>query len=296
MTRSSLAAVLITLAVTALTPATASTAVERQVLAPPMPHTQLAPGGARVKVHYTRVHNNPANNKSAKQMAAVIKQQIDLCVGLRRQAGAPANPPKVLPDFTLGFHRDTYVARNRQITYKRQHAFKVNEDCSMSESEHFDAVLSSSKGTCQVNITEKTAKGNCDSTGHANAVANPPMPKLTTAETKAMMDRALRDPKTAQYMRQVQGLMGKGAGPTDQKKAILGIECDVVRLAGVLESQQCIARPAASTAAGDGGASGLLLELKSTDKGDVDAVEAKLDADVGSAVFTPYLGFKILAE
>lgn len=296
MTRIPFTAIAIALAMAAFAePAAASTALEKKVLTYPMPHSALPSGGPRVKVHYTRIHLNPQGYKAVEELAKGLKQQIALCVGLRRQMKAPANPPSEMLDFALGLHRDTYLANNREITYERRAAFKMNDDCSITGTEHHEAILSSSKGSCRIDLTNKTAAGDCDRTGHADALANPPVPRIGSAEKKAMMERMARDPRTAQYAKQMQALQGKDAGDTGRKKTILGIECDVVTLSGVLASTQCYAHPPAGSAAGDAGAGGILLELKS-ENGNSEAVEAKLDADVSSAIFVPYAGFKIVAE
>ena len=279
-------------------PSFASTALEKKILTYPMPHTQLPIDGPRVKVHYTRIHSNPQGHKTVEAFAKLLKEQAALCAVGRRKRGLSANPPGAIPDYAAGFHKDSYWARNREITYERRHGFQLNEDCSITEDEHLEAVLTSSKGTCKVDFTNKTATGNCDSKGHANAAASLPVPRMSNAETNAMMDAMASGPKTSAYAKQIKALVGNGMGATGRKKTILGIECEIMTVAlGPMQGTQCIAYPPATSAAGDAGVAGLLLDLTNADFGSATAVEAKLDADVSSTLFAPYArGFKILAE
>ena len=96
----------------------------------------------------------------------------------------------------------------------------------------------------------------------------------------------------------IQRLLASIGGPTGERKTILGLECDVGYLATLGGGTVCFARGGSfvtARTAGNPGEPGILLEMETKYGNKIKAVNAKLDTEVNSSIFAPYLngGFTI---
>jgi len=264
--------------------ACAGTPMEDQVANAPMPHTQLGAGVA-LKVHYVRLAGKLDEQVQISQLVKGMKENLAYCVEGRRQLGLPARMPARLPQYSHPVHTDTYWAHNRMITYSRRYAMAVNEDCSITEGEILTAQLESSKGSCTINLTERTTEGECNPTVHAAA---PPVkgPK-SGVDLQSQMALLASDPRTAAAAAQLRQMAGHAAR-TGRKKSILGIECEVSSAPAALPGSSCRAI---------GGSfepfHGVILESDAQGMINGTAVDAKLDAQVNATIFAPHIGWAI---
>lgn len=277
-------------------PACASTSLEQSVINAPMPHRGQFSGGARVKVHFVRLHVDLVPADTVKKIA-LLPERVRICMEANRHLGLASNPPLDYPDLNAGANTDTYWARNRRIVYQRGYLARLNADCSLKEEESFTATLTSSRGSCQIDLIAKTAEGVCDADAHAGAPAAV-LPEAGRGSMQAALARMAADPRGAAAAASIMRLVGPSAGLTGQKKTILGIECDVINGPANSNITACAAhggsfQPAVST--GNNGEVGMTLENVKPDSVVARATEAQLDAQVGSAVFAPYLsgGYRI---
>lgn len=249
----------------------AATAMEEKIFKTPMPHTLLAEG-AQVKADFVRLENDLTASRIAPKMAQNPQAILNACIADRKKRGLPVNPPRIYPSFDLPGHSDTYLTANRKITYIRAYTFRVNmDDCSLMEDEAAHATLSSSIGSCDMNLIARTAKGACDMEAHRKA----PLWKRPTVDPDGMqakMAEMSADPRRAAAMAQVRKLLGTVPAAAGQKKNVLGIECQV---AGSPAGSSCSSK------------SGLVLESGAVGVAESKAVQAQLDASVNEAVFAP---------
>lgn len=254
-----------------------------------MPHTQLAQGGPSVKAHYVRLHTDASESNIPSTMADSFKQNMLVCVKAKQKIGVRTTPPAAFPQFATGVHKDTYVAANRQITYLRQYMAVVSEaDCSLKEIESHTATLSSARGSCKIDLTARTAQGQCDAALHASAPVQGAAPG--NAGMQEQMARMAADPRTAAAAAQLQRMMagaGPGAnavaGPSGVRRHVLGIECEVFN--GAAGSSVCRARGGSFQ-----NGAGVVLEDRIAGTSVSTAVQARLDAQVNAAVFAPHAG------
>ncbi|MBJ7311688.1 hypothetical protein ACFOLJ_01860 [Rugamonas sp. CCM 8940] len=259
--------------------AQAASEAEEAMRKAPMPHQIYQRGGVPVAVHRARLdgqQNSPGGEAAA---LAGLRQLVQQCVASHPGAGASLHPPTQWPEHVLALREDHYMAANRSITYFNSVAHAVRpDDCALLARPVSRAVLVSSKGSCQIDLLRKTARGVCDAGGHADAAGEP------RGAAAALSGAAA----------------GLGGVRTGQFKNVAGVRCEIWRQSA-FEATLCFADGGAfapARAAGNAGWAGLLLETDSQMGRKMSAVEAKLDSEVNSAVFTPYNGdgFSISAK
>lgn len=284
----------------AVSPASATTEAERKLFKSPMPHEQYTSKTNKIKAHRVHLQGYLEGNPANEVRLAELKEQVRRCVGEHQRDGRPARPPTAWPDYLLSSREDNYSSRNRSIHYSSSIAYGVNtEDCSLLESASARAELVSSKGVCYVNLTLRTAKGVCDPDGHADAAVPPNHAKVPNSEALKII---MSDPRMAAVAASMKQAMAAAHTRTQQTRLVFGIECDVWDQPGAPGGgTACFARNGsfnpARTALNPGEA-GMMLEYESKFGFKMKAVDAKLDAQIDPAVFTPYTqpGFIISAK
>lgn len=284
------------------TTAAAATAVEERIFSSPMPH-QTSGGQVQDAVHYVRLQGRRGAG-SAALMRKFIDVQLKNCTAINRAAGKPINLPKELPDFERHHIHDTYFGANRAIQYRRYYVASVNPaDCSLDEKEKLTAVLSSSKGTCRIDMVEKVARGACDGAAHADApVRRAPPTGGDPGRAGAGLDPQVAA-AVARFTQSVPGAVGAPAPVPgrDGPRRVAGTPCEQIATAG--GGMVCVAQtPTLSIrtnlgAMSDGRGVSRMILASTAVNGELteEAVQAKFDQQLGDAVFGPYLrgGFKI---
>lgn len=278
------------------TSAVAGTAMEEKVIRSPMPHTQLASGGAIIPVHYVRLLGGPDSARlmgMLRPLVSTIKAAVDVCVKRNRSIGAPAKPPRVFPQLTSGTNTDMYFTANREIIYLRNYAFQVKEDCSLREEESYTATLTSLSGSCHIDLISRTAEGQCDPALHAAAT----VPQRPTGNVSLKQQIALlkSNPQMAAAAAQLEQAAASGhlneVSNTRQTRRVLGIECEVLNTP--TGASVCAGRGGSFRSFGD-----FILEISGQGEVVGKAVQAQLDAKVNAAVFAPHRagGFRIISK
>jgi hypothetical protein len=270
--------------------APAATVLETSVVAAPMPHKAQFGGGAPTTVHFVRLHADLGPSQMMEKMARNLREGVKSCIETNRRRGVASNPPRSYPDLSSGTNTDTYWARNRSISYARGYLATINADCSLKEEESFNAILSSSRGTCRIDLVAKTAEGLCDAAAHASAPA--PAAPARIGGLQAALAKMAADPRSAAAAANIARLAGPGAGATGRTKKILGIECELVNAAGGADMTACIARGGSFQSPAEGG---MILENIAPGVQEAVATEAALDAQVGATIFAPHMagGFRV---
>ena len=272
--------------------ANARTAAEEKIFNAPMPHEIIANKGAPVKTHLVRLEGYLEGQPDNQTRLLQLKQDVQKCVAYHRESGVPIKPVEAWPDFLLSLRQDTYSSVNRSIRYSNGIAYGfINiDDCSLLEQPSSRAELVSSKGRCTMDLILKTARGVCDAHAHADAIVPPR--RLSETERSASLQKAAADPKTAEMAASIQHILASIGGPTGERKTILGLECDVGYQTATGGGTVCFARGGSfvtARTAGNPGEPGMLLEMESKYGYKMKAVTAKLDTEVNSSVFAPYL-------
>lgn len=274
----------------AAAPAHAGTAFERRVDAAPAPHLAVKPGPKAVTVHYAHLKDDYRDSPGIRSNLADLKQKVAFCMDANRRLGRPVRPPAEFPDQILRVNEFEYSAQNRRITYSVAYIARMADDCSLIEAEERNAVLSSVKGECDIDLVRKTARGVCDARAHADAVAPPRAPG------RAQMDKTMAalaaDPRMAEQMAVLRKLAGPpaAAGPT---RSIAGHACETVQGMGGIHG--CVSK--AGSFVPTVGVEGVTLQ-RTVGKESSTAVEARFDMKADPAIFAPYLngGYTITAE
>jgi len=278
--------------------ACATSPQEETVLKAPMPH-QTYGGGAAVKVHRARLQGYFEGKQGNAAALAELKQQVQQCTRDLAASGRQLHPPTTWPDFMQLHREDTYSAANRSIRYTSDLSYGVNYgDCSLLAPITAKAELVSSKGVCKIDLSAKKARGDCDLGGHADAAPEKRAPAQPPAE---LLKRMAANPAFAAALPQINKAMGY-VGVRGGQRTILGVRCNVwiqpVDDQGT-KATLCYAIGGnflPLRALDQDGFGGLLLESLTPQGFQLKAVEARLDTDVGNAVFTPYArGFAINA-
>jgi hypothetical protein len=265
--------------------APAKTAVERQVDAASAPHLALGRTARPVTVHYVHRKDDYANSPNLRTQRDILKHAVAVCVDGNRRLGRPVHPPAEFPEQVLRVNNFDYSAPNRNIVYSVSYGVQMADDCSLFEIERRDAVLSSTKGECRIDLVDKKAEGECDATGHADAAPFPRGP--TRAQYDATTAALAADPRFAERMKVVRQLTGvaPGAGVPAERLTIAGHVCEIVQAtpggAGACVSKEGRFIPAAGTEGV------VLMEIFGKEK--IKAVDVKFDMPVDPAIFTPYL-------
>lgn len=272
-------------------PATSSTAIERQYeaqAAVPIHKNLAGKSGPQVAVHY--VHSKGdyfAAGSVTKTMHPITERHLLGCGEAMKKMGWPSNPPAEFPDQYTHLDIYHYAAANRTIEYKREYGVGMAKDCSLIETVKLTAELHSAKGWCKIDLDRKTAQGECDATGHANAplIPLPPTDEQMEANIKAME----ADPRMRQSAAALRAFPKNKYGP---KRTIAGHECQTVTALGGMEG--CVSKQGGFVPTADGGVVTLASALAKTT---LTAVEVTFDMPVNGAIFTPYLqgGYKITA-
>ncbi|MBB5606653.1 MULTISPECIES: hypothetical protein [unclassified Janthinobacterium] len=283
-------------------PARAATQAEEERDKAPMPHETLAAPGshaAMVKVHLVSGRSylvgRPPNDDTTSLF--LLHVQVNNCVRDNNASGRPSTPPRAWPDHLNSNRSDTYSALNRSITYAYGLTYGVNAlDCSLLETPFHTARLSSSLGSCEIDLQEKTARGACDAAGHANARPPVRQPAMSAAQIAAIERAALGNPTMAALAAAIHSNPPYGTG---ERKTILGLECDVWKNPFDPEGTMCLSRGGSFTSSavnGDLKQSGMMLEGTTTAGVKMWATQVQLDTMVNGAIFAPYLagGFRII--
>ena len=280
--------------------ANARTAAEDKLFNAPMPHEALNNKGEQVKVHRSRLEGYLEGKPDNQTRLLELKQEVQKCVAHHRESGAPIKPIEAWPEFLLSMRDDTYSSANRSIRYSSgvAYGFMDINDCSLLEYPNSRAELVSSKGRCTMDLILKTARGVCDANAHSDAVVPPRLPSET--ELNARMKKMAVDPSTAAMVASAQRLLALTGTRTGEKKTILSLECDIWDQSGILEEATvCLVQGGsfiASPVTGKRGTFNLMLEMRSKYGIKMKAVDAKLDTEVNSGVFAPYLGGGFIIE
>lgn len=275
-------------------PAGATTPQEEQLFKHPSPHQ--AQGGAMVKVHRARLEGYSELGDGNAAALTELKQQVQQCLARQPQA----RPPLAWPDYRAASRSDEYVAANRRITYTSSVGYVVHpQDCSLISEIVSTAVLTSNKGNCSIDLNHKTASGNCDRSGHADA----PLPPPPGPGKEELLRQMERNPAMAAMVAQMKQMREYDLQRTGEQRTLLGARCDVWRqkVAGTRDiSTFCYATGGSLVPYGarEGRLGGLLIDSATTRGWQLRAVDVKLDTQVGNAVFTPYLasGYSIDKE
>lgn len=279
-----------------LSPATASTPGEDAVRQMPMAHEALAARDASVKVHLVSARGYLDGKPGDAAGLTRLHAEVLACVQRNSERGIASKPPQAWPEHVISMRLDTYAAINRSIVYAAGLSYAVDpRDCSLMEARTSTASLSSSLGTCDVDLLAKTAHGHCDATGHARAAPPRHQPAMTAAQRAAIVRQAASSPAMAAFAAAMQAHPQAGTG---ERKTILGLECEIRPNPLDPEGKNCLARGgsfASLDAVGEAGMSGMTLEMSSPNGIQLRATQARLDTLVPNAVFAPYLdgGFRI---
>lgn len=259
----------------------ATTPQEQTVLKGPMPH-QAYSGGAVVPVHRARLEGYFEGKDGNAAQLARLKQEVQQCMQSLADSGRTLHPPTAWPEYVMLHREETYTAVNRSIRYTTELTYGVSkQDCSLLAPIVSKAVLASSKGVCKIDISNKTARGDCDSSGHADAA---PERRAAAQPSAEVRQRMAANPVLAALL----------PPASSGQRSILGVRCNVfqqtVNPQGDV-STLCYAVGGAFLplrAVDKNGFGGLLLESTTPHAYQLKAVEARLDTEVGNAVFTPY--------
>lgn len=278
--------------------AIATTQGEIALASAPLPHEKLGAGREPVRVHWVRQEGYFDGAQGHAAMLNELKAGVQECIRAAQLAGRETRPPQVWPDYVQSTQSDTYDAANRTITYATTLLYTYDHaNCSLIENRRVMAKLASTKGVCDIDFSNRTARGVCDARAHADAPTvtqvglQQPAPGYRIAAPNAQTQAALIAMEKAM----------KQFGPirTGEHKTIAGIDCDVVRNVLGTDGTACIARGGSFVgwhAGAESVGSGIALELTGVGGLNAHAVKAQLDASVNAAVFAPYLvdGFLVL--
>jgi hypothetical protein len=277
-------------------PVKATTEAELARANKPMPHQAVGGDGSTVKVHFTRLDSYLDGRLGNASGLAQLKAQTQQCVREHRETGRPIKPPRAWPDYLLSHRTDLYTSANRTITYQSGLAYALLElDCSLHETAEETAELSSTMGTCIIDLRKKTATGVCDARAHATARARVRVPASSVAE----VDEALRKSPDNPGLAALAAVMRQHpVSVKRERKLILGLECEVWDNPFTSQGKDCLSLGGSFTAShlnGEHHQSNMTLETTSVGGIQAHAVQARLDVMVNSAVFAPYLnaGFTI---
>lgn len=271
--------------------AAASTEQERAFTNAPPPHELYGRGGVMVKVHCARMDGYSGTVKSNSELAAGLKKQVSECVKHGRNAAL--KPATEFPTYFHGDRTDEYVAANRRIKYFMAVGYGVNiNTCGLLTVPIATAELISSKGTCTIDLVKKFAKGQCDANGFADA----PIPPRPNRSPDALIERLAANPATAATAAQMKAMAEFVEKNTGEQRIVVGVRCNVWRHKvrdSNAEASACYAIGGsfvAPTSDPDGGPGGLVIESDWPNTSHHEAIDAKMDTEVSSSVFTPYTG------
>lgn len=277
--------------------AIATTQGEIALASSPLPHEKLGPGREPVHVHWVRQQGYFDGAQGHAAMMNELKADVQSCIRAAQLAGRETRPPQVWPDYVQSTQSDTYDAANRTITYATTLLYTYDHaNCSLVENRQVMAKLASTKGVCDIDFSNKTARGVCDARAHADA---PAVTQVGRQQPAAGNRIAAPNAQTQAALVAMEKAM-KQFGPirTGEHKTIAGIDCDVVRNVLGTDGTACISRGGSFVGwhadAGSAG-SGVALELTGVGGLNAHAVKAQLDASVNATVFAPYLvdGFQL---
>lgn len=274
---------------------------EQTIRQAPMPH-QIYSGGAAVKVHRARVEGYLDGKNGNAALLDELKQLVRECVKSLARSGVPLNPPTAWPEYMLMTRQDTYTTADRNITYSTGVSYGPNyKDCSLDGPIVSSATLASSKGVCNIDFNNKTARGQCDLGGHADAAPEPRRPMHTPAE---ILQRMAGNPALAAGMPAMRKAVARSRlRVRGGQRTIKGVRCTVWNepydVEAGINTTLCYAIGGSflpRKAVDQDGFGGLMLESTTPQVFQLKAVDARLDTMVGNAVFVPYAqGFRINA-
>jgi hypothetical protein len=235
------------------------------------------PVGSDVRAHWVHLAGHFGNNS---KMRAALIDSLSNCVAVMRKANMPHQeiPSDQIPQLIHEIETDTYIAQNRVMKIHRQTLVGYNpNDCSLRITHIDKAVLASMNGTCNINLTEKTASGVCDAAIHAGAASLTDL--MTLQENASAATKARRPHKTG------------------ESKSIAGIQCDVYKSMPPLEESYCISTAGSFLASPiqsfGGTVPGLRLEIVSKNNQTQVATNVHLDTLVSPDIFSVPKGIKV---
>lgn len=268
----------------------ATTQEEEALARAKSPHQLYTHGGTAVKVHRVRLdgHLDPESGNDA--VIAKLKKDVAQCLASNGPKSA-LKPTTSWPTYFMSGRVDEYVAANRRIRYQSGLTYSMHPaNCGLVGEISSAATLQSSKGICQIDLLKKTAHGDCDRNGHADA----PVPKPASGSSDGVMRRMAANPAMAATLAQMKALQEFQPARTGERHTVLGARCDVwrqkLRNSGD-SATYCYASGGSFVPAGApeaGGPGGLALESDTPKSFRYMAVEVGMDSEVDSAVFTPY--------
>jgi hypothetical protein len=276
----------------------ATTAYETSVLKANPAHVAYG-GGAAVKVHRARLEGYFEGKEGNAAALTALKKDVQACMKSLADSGAKLNPPGAWPDHVTFVREEQYATATRKITYSSGATHAVDmRDCSLLAKPYAKALLVSSRGVCQIDLAAKKANGECGPGGHADAPAatpvQPPADVLKRLAANPAFAAAMPQMRNAAAMAPVRGA----------QRMVAGVRCNSWTEgpdgAGA-GSTSCYAIGGSFLplrAVDKDGFGGLLLESTAPQGFQLKAVEARLDTEVGDAVFVPYMrgGFAINAD
>jgi hypothetical protein len=280
--------------------AQATTQYETLVLKANPPHVVYG-GGAAVKVHRARLEGYLEGKDGNAAALAALKNDVQACMKSLADSGVKLNPPNAWPEHVTVVREEQYATATRRITYTSGATHAVDmRDCSLLSKPYAKAMLASGRGVCQIDLVAKKAHGDCGPGGHADA---PPVASAPAQPPAEMMKRLAANPAFAAAMAQMQKVAAM-APVRGAQRTVAGVRCNSwtqpLDDKGT-QSTLCYAiggsfLPLRSV--DKDGFGGLLLESTTPAGFQLKAVDARLDTEVGGAVFAPYLrgGFAINAD
>lgn len=272
--------------------AAASTEQERTVTNAPSPHQLYGHGGVMVKVHRARMDGYSGSVEQNSELIADIKKQVADCV-TGHGPNAALKPPTEWPTYFHGHRTDEYIAANRRIKYSMGVGYAVNQNtCGLFSFITSTAMLSSTKGVCTIDLVSKVASGQCDANGYADA----PIPPRRPLSANPLIERLAANPATAAAAAQMRVMAELEPKNTGEQRTVRGVRCNVwrhkVRDSNV-DATDCYATGGsfvAPNSPSDGAPGGLAIESDWPNSFHDKAIDAKMDTEVSSSVFTPYSG------
>lgn len=278
----------------------ATTAYETSVLKANPAHVVYG-GGATVKVHRARLEGYFEGKQGNAAALAALKKDVQACMKSLADSGVKLNPPDAWPDHVTFVREEQYATATRKITYSSGATHAVDmRDCSLLAKPYGRALLVSSRGVCQIDLAAKKADGECAPDGHADAPAPAAAPVQPPAD---VLKRLAANPAFAAAMPQMRKSAAM-APVRGAQRTVAGVRCNSWTQ-GIdgdgAASTSCYAIGGSFLplrAVDKDGFGGLLLESGTPEGFQLKAVEARLDTEVGGAVFVPYMrgGFAINAD
>lgn len=246
-----------------------------QAFAAEYPHEK--PGAASAKGHWAHLEGHFGDND---KLRALLVKEVQECAATMQKAGVPhkAPQPDEIPALVQPMELDFYHAPNRVAKFQKGKVYGYNPiDCSLTELSSEKITIMSAKGICNIDMQRKFATGVCDKAVHAGA------PQFVHVNYNMIAtDPALKKMLPA---------------ATGGKKSIAGLQCDVYEMTFPVQGSYCTSKSGSFLATGvqslNSNVPGLQLEVRTADRENLVATQAKLDMPISDAVFQLPAGVKL---